>query len=612
MRVGTWKVYGLLIPLLIGAGFGAWRGWAAPTAEPKLASIAEELPYPGLRVRARKYAPWDPGKLGELRRRYGLVGPGPQGRAPEPAFPSYLKVPRSVEELMPAARAAVTQTGGRVPLGLVRRGEVVAIFVPWDAHPMVQEAVRRAFAERGVEARILYENELAGVRKEDLEAIRKVQEAFRAGDGHREFARWFFDSIPDEERAKEWLRKRDPELFAATWPELSWPSARLRELDEKYPDLVTEAVIRYLDRHPEVNRVFWRQGGRPQTARMLRHHGRKFVGNYTYVDLWDILSQVPAFPADLWRLIEQKTIEPLAQVDRVEMTDPEGSALWFNLTPEEARAWSRGVYLQGHLFMFPNQATGRWPYSMVNYPELIPEYIPPVQVEATGVIAGTNNHTATFPRIELHVRGGKLYEVRGGGLYGEIWRHVLHYPGTRTLTWPFFRKAGYWWLFEGGTGTNPKYFKHPDELLFGRNSSERNVGGVIHWSFGAELEAGPERIGHEFSPRTVEFAQRYNVPLRHCCHVHNLLPTYQVRIRGTGRWETLINWGRLTALDDPEVRALAARYGRPEEILRQDYVPAIPGITMPGRYEDYARDPGSYWMRWAQEVREGRYRYFKP
>jgi hypothetical protein len=68
----------------------------------------------------------------------------------------------------------------------------------------------------------------------------------------------------------------------------------------------------------------------------------------------------------------------------------------------------------------------------------------------------------------------------------------------------------------------------------------------------------------------------------------------------------------MNALSDPEVRALASRYGNADEVLRQDYVPALPGITMPGNYDEYARDPGTYWTRWAQSVEDGSYRYFKP
>ena len=49
---------------------------------------------------------------------------------------------------------------------------------------------------------------------------------------------------------------------------------------------------------------------------MLKQHGERFLGNYTYVDLYDLMGQVPDFPADVWRLVETKTIEPLGFVER--------------------------------------------------------------------------------------------------------------------------------------------------------------------------------------------------------------------------------------------------------------------------------------------------------
>ncbi len=52
--------------------------------------------------------------------------------------------------------------------------------------------------------------------------------------------------------------------------------------------------------------------------------------------------------------------------------------------------------------------------------------------------------------------------------------------------------------------------------------------------------------------------------------------------------------GRLTAMDDPEVRQLAAKYGDPDEILKEDWIPQIPGITCSGSYEEYAGDPGRW------------------
>ncbi len=43
-----------------------------------------------------------------------------------------------------------------------------------------------------------------------------------------------------------------------------------------------------------------------------------------------------------------------------------------------AKDWAAGVYQQGHLYMFPAQATGRFPYSVIDYPAMGGSYIPPV------------------------------------------------------------------------------------------------------------------------------------------------------------------------------------------------------------------------------------------
>ena len=53
---------------------------------------------------------------------------------PSPRFPSYVKPPKSIEDVMPFARAAVRQTGGRTPFGLVEQGQTVAIFT--EPRPM--------------------------------------------------------------------------------------------------------------------------------------------------------------------------------------------------------------------------------------------------------------------------------------------------------------------------------------------------------------------------------------------------------------------------------------------------------------------------------------------
>lgn len=61
---------------------------------------------------------------------------------------------------------------------------------------------------------------------------------------------------------------------------------------------------------------------------------------------------------------------------------------------------------------------------------------------------------------------------------------------------------------------------------------------------------------------------------------------------------TAIQNGRLTALDDPEVRELARKYGDPDELLKEDWIPNIPGISSHGKYEEYSRDPFE-WLKTA-------------
>ena len=75
---------------------------------------------------------------------------------PPPRFPSYLKPPKSIDEVLPFARAAVRQTGGRTPLGLVEKGAVL-IVTNYNPGALVMQAIKRAYEERGVKAQIVPE-----------------------------------------------------------------------------------------------------------------------------------------------------------------------------------------------------------------------------------------------------------------------------------------------------------------------------------------------------------------------------------------------------------------------------------------------------------------------
>ena len=69
------------------------------------------------------YAPWNPADMPARRKEQGLIGPGTNAPFPARSFPSYLKKPDTIDKLMPAARAAARQAGGRTPLGLVESGK---------------------------------------------------------------------------------------------------------------------------------------------------------------------------------------------------------------------------------------------------------------------------------------------------------------------------------------------------------------------------------------------------------------------------------------------------------------------------------------------------------
>ncbi len=528
---------------------------------------------------------------------------------PEPRFPGYVQPPSSVDEVMPYAQAAVRQTGGRTPLGLIESGKRVALFAGARSlvppNPLVLKAIVQAYQERDISARIIVPeppgNEI------------NLGPGWSSEFGFME-ARFWVNRWPDSDEPKQWLQDKNPGLYEKmfnTTPGQAYTATLdpdlLAELEED-PNIVfwSGTPREYMDLHgEEFDALFAGYGGRPGVIRRMGPHGDKVFGNFIFDHHLEVMNKVTTYPGDLWRLVEERIIEPLQWIDRGEVQDPEGTDFSFDLSPELARMWAEGAYLQGHLFMFPHQATGRRPFSIEEYPRMVDLWQPPVVPEVNGVVAGTKNHTGFYPRIEVVIEGGRLKEVRGGGDYGDFFRAFLNHPKLEQVQYPYYKKQGYWFLYEAGLGTNPKFFQRPDELRHGSNGSERNVAGVIHWAFGAEVDGDP--AGQEGT--WARFAEEENVPNGHWLHIHNVLPTYRVRVRNTENWLTLIDRGRLQALEDPEVRALAARYGDPDEVLRQEWVPDIPGVTSPGSLDEFARNPWAHAEKLIEQLQEGTYPY---
>src|SRR5262245_32789380 len=127
---------------------------------------------------------------------------------PAPRFPSYVKPPKSIDDIMPFARAAVRQTGGRTPLGLVEKGTLIGIVTEAVADDTVLQAIVRAYKERGVEARIIPEYELAGLNREEVLKAIKANKWYTSEMGFMDIKHWITQRCAHPEVTKKWMRAR--------------------------------------------------------------------------------------------------------------------------------------------------------------------------------------------------------------------------------------------------------------------------------------------------------------------------------------------------------------------------------------------------------------------
>ena len=204
--------------------------------------------------------------------------------------------------------------------------------------------------------------------------------------------------------------------------------------------------------------MFWGAGGSTGLRRQLYPMQDKFLGTFVTDNICDLQSQMSTYPGDVWQLAEDQLLEPLVYIDKVEVTDPEGTNLHADITEEMASDGRRGVYQRGHLYMFPNQATGRFGYSFVNYPAFQKEVAPREPIARHR----RRDRRHAGPRRLLPALGGVLQERvhlgrQGRRRPGTRCKDFLQYPGMNELTFPFHNPStGYWYLYEIAFGTHPK------------------------------------------------------------------------------------------------------------------------------------------------------------
>jgi hypothetical protein len=580
---------------------------------------------------------------------------------PAPRWPSYFKAPKSTEELMPAARLLVRNQSGLQGkgMGILREGEKVLIVAADEADPMVMAAVQKALEERKITPYIKYTYEMRGTTKDAAAADRERRTGGQdiKNAGIYQATQWITGQFPNPSEPAKWLKDKDPQTFAALFPGRSAdlvltsgpqkprgeaggggadadtgtteggggggraagkPAAKegaktANTGDYRARFAVGDAIKDFLTKHPDVRGVFWGKGGSTGLRRQLYPMQDKFLGTFIQDNVYDLQSQMSTYPGDVWQLAEEQLLEPLVYVDRIEITDPEGSNLHADLTEDMAQRWAAGSYQRGHLYMFPNQATGRFGYSFVNYPAFQQKWLPREPIaRIEGVLAGTQGHGGFFPRWEIFFKNGFISDVKGGGAQGTALKEFLQYPGLNELTFPYHNQPGYWYLYEIAFGSHPKSFRHPGVMAStGNTSPERVRSGVIHWGLGIRLWHDPDAPTE--SKKWREFTEEHNVAFDHGWHTQTYFTTYKVRLRNANKWVNILDKGHMTSLDNPEVRALASRYGDPNYLLTEDWVPEVPGINAPGDYmKDYAQNPGDYAFKVMEKANNGTYEHYFP
>jgi hypothetical protein len=458
---------------------------------------------------------------------------------PGPCAPEYKK-PSSVDDCLAQARLLAKKTIGRGALGPVKKGDNILIVTLADQDEYVKDAVTIAFKEEGAEkVDFIFEHELSGGEPR----VFNTEEGWREADT----------------------------MINSPW-DLSGSMF--------YTD-ISENLRNYLNEHPNYTGVFWGLGGRDHQIFQMREHKHKFRNNWLFNSWEEFASKANVYPDELWIEIEKRIVEAVGKACEVRITDPEGTHIEYKLTPTEAKRWQQGVWLHGHLFMDPLMATVQENYRVPVSPK-----VPPVFRDLNGVLAGTSNHQGYIPHIRLFFEHGRLVEVKGGGKYGDLIREMME--KYKDVHWPGYPEKGFLWFCDTALCTLVKAFRHRSDLFHSYwrlpNLAERNRAGVFHLGFGSR------RHGEEY----LKYAQEHNLIMGHI-HVHNYFATYEIKIQGTDHWYKIVDKGWLTAMDDPEIRALSVKYGEPDELFSYDWIPPLPGINCEGDYfKDYAQDPIPY------------------
>jgi hypothetical protein len=349
-----------------------------------------------------------------------------------------------------------------------------------------------------------------------------------------------------------------------------------------------------LDAEGLYDKVIWGYGGPILSERRIK------VQRFPFITPEMVMSAAHTFPAELLVALDKWSWDRMREGRVVRITDPEGTDLTYTSRDEywdDKREFFNPDYIRQY---YPqNMAYGRTylPGHIWGKPNF---YLPEGLEDGHGVVAGTMNHIGPFPWMKLTVEGSSITEIEGGGLFGDKLRKIA--DQTAGIRYPGMPGKGllHWW--EASIGTNPKIHRPRKDYMRGWNCAlfERMRSGIVHIGYGSIISSAPETE-----------ATLAGLPNVGHWHIHLNYPTVTLEM-ADGATETLIEDGRLKGLDDPEIRRIAERYGDPDKLLEEDWIPAVPGINMDGDYwRDYAQDPTAWTMAELNICRNWHHLYMK-
>ena len=261
-----------------------------------------------------------------------------------------------------------------------------------------------------------------------------------------------------------------------------------------------------------------------------------------------LLSDWVTFPLDVWDAIDAKTWQLLAGARRIEITDPDGTDLTFELTPED---WARLIkQRRGEGVVVGNLAEQAYVPGRFFPPGHLLLPFPKLRVD--GMLA---TRSLTFggpvPLTKLTVEGRRVIKVEENGGLGERLQESFerYRDDTSFSAQP---GPGCNWISTFGLCTNPK--ARPSPFYERARGSAR----VHAWA------TGHRRSGFLHSGIGSVLLSPTHKNIR---HFDMQSPT----LKADGR--LVVDQGHLMSLDDPEVRKTAEGYGDPDQILREDWIP---------------------------------------